>query len=539
MPIGAGETKYSVVLWSVEEENIGNIIAELAKALEVDQKKASMVVQTTPIVLIDKLNLEGATRVKTNLGSLLRIGADIRITEEGVDRLPKLSWPVKPRFVQLIEEVARKRRITNVFRCPSCGEVLGVQIVPTKRRQAAAAPPPPAVPLSPKQVPPPPTFSHLLTAAGAPPIAGYIPPPPAASAADAAAALEKSVERLRLPEPAAAGPSPSDTGALTAPGPEAAEVDRIFSQEIDLGEEELDPLGVGGPAGEASAARAADPTLLEGALPADDLELVRVTATAGAPASTQDPTIVPGSPAEAGMVPSAEMSAAGTLAASAPGLFPPPPPPAAPTVEAPGGGTIAGESAPGTGSISGSGSLDDVVQELDRAFPSGEATGPSLEALPADEEAPSGPRGPRPGSKPRPRVREDDETAPPPEEQPVDLLKHLPPRGAPPVPRVGPKGAEPRPSLRSSFPGYRAPVDEATAYSVVVDRGAAGRLDPNARRALAEVIAGARRVPIQEGSRLAGGPAPIVVSGVSKDQADRVVEALRSKSIPARLLRRE
>ncbi len=493
MALGGVEGKYAVILWSVEEENIGDIISDLAKVLEIEQKKASTIVQTIPIVLVDKLSLEAATRVKTNLSGISRLGADIRIAEEGIEKLPKLSWPVRPRFVQLIEEVAKKRRLTNVFRCPSCGEVLGVQIVPTKRRQMAAQQPPPPVTLSPKEIPAPPTFSHLLTAGFSSPVSGYIPPP---------AASGFSVPAL---------PAPSEMGAETISAAETAAVDRIFNQEIDLGDDALDPLGSDAVGGEVSIAGAGAATVVSGsavppagslAEPADDLEMVKV-----------QPQILD-LPGAATVSP----TGLGTLA---------------------GPGTLAGEPMPeGSAEGSAGGSLDEVARELDQAFPSGDApAGAPVSDAPADDF--SGPRGPRSVKKPPRAPGAGPAPAAAPEEEQIDILDHMPPRGSP---GVGPRAAGPpretRPNLRASFPGYRPQADEATAYTVVVDRAAAGRLSPEARAALGEIIANARRASSEEGRRLASSPNPIVAANVSKDHAERMMEALRFKGIPGRVVRR-
>lgn len=188
--------EFHLLVTAVDGARLADGARQFAAAFSLEAEMATQILKSAPIVFASKLTKKEIKAITPILQDLSKSGIEFRVTARLTQRVPKVNWPVRPRFTAGGSASTAGLAFqwdNNAFVCPGCGE------------------------------------SFLFRRLGKLPVAeGYVPEPaPAASAPASAPAPAASARPAARPEPEAAEPEPVE-----------AEIEVQSSEELTLAEPE-------------------------------------------------------------------------------------------------------------------------------------------------------------------------------------------------------------------------------------------------------------------------------------------------------------
>lgn len=123
--------EFKVLLNSVENPNSPHLIAELANCLSIDEDTSQSIINHTPIIILDNLEIRVAASVKEKMRKLLALGAKVIITDDELEETPRVNWPEEevPEIAFMYDEEAIPGAPQGssgspvqpgIFICPTC-----------------------------------------------------------------------------------------------------------------------------------------------------------------------------------------------------------------------------------------------------------------------------------------------------------------------------------------------------------------------------------------------------------------------------------
>jgi len=107
-----------VVLRSVPEDKLDDIIAELMVLFNAEEAHARQIAVNAPISLLSRVSEQQAGNARSHMLRLEKLGAVIEITSQPSADTRSLTWPVLPYIAT---------QPANVFICPTCGNRFRVE----------------------------------------------------------------------------------------------------------------------------------------------------------------------------------------------------------------------------------------------------------------------------------------------------------------------------------------------------------------------------------------------------------------------------
>ena len=117
---------FSLVIVEVDSAMTGEAAESLAEAFHLDPSVAQQVLKSAPIVFVRGLTKHEVKSITRKLIDLSKMGIEFRVTARSTGKLPKLNWPVRPRFTAGgsggPDVTPAFEWEDSAFVCPSCGE---------------------------------------------------------------------------------------------------------------------------------------------------------------------------------------------------------------------------------------------------------------------------------------------------------------------------------------------------------------------------------------------------------------------------------
>lgn len=107
-----------VVLRSVPEDKLDDIIAELMVLFNAEEAHARQIALHAPITLLSRVSEQQAGNARSHMLRLEKLDAVIEITSQPSAGTRSLTWPILPYIAT---------QPANIFICPSCGDRFSVQ----------------------------------------------------------------------------------------------------------------------------------------------------------------------------------------------------------------------------------------------------------------------------------------------------------------------------------------------------------------------------------------------------------------------------
>lgn len=119
-------SEFSIVLACVSDSQTQRTMGEFSRAFGLEEKIAEQIIKSAPIVFLHRLTKDDVRTIKPKLLELSRLGLEFRITARPQPGIPKVNWPMQPRFASapdgsVVSSVSYEWDNT-AFVCPSCGE---------------------------------------------------------------------------------------------------------------------------------------------------------------------------------------------------------------------------------------------------------------------------------------------------------------------------------------------------------------------------------------------------------------------------------
>lgn len=158
---------FTLIITGADPATLADAAKAFAGAFSLDPDVANAVLKKTPVIFAQKLTKHEVKAVTPKLTELSQKGLEFRLTARPAGKLPKLNWPVRPRFTAAgsgaVVGLAFDWEDT-AFVCPSCGEAYQFKRVgklplgPAPAAEPAKKPspvarvvsPPPAIPAAPR-----------------------------------------------------------------------------------------------------------------------------------------------------------------------------------------------------------------------------------------------------------------------------------------------------------------------------------------------------------------------------------------------------
>lgn len=174
--IPKGQRTFSIIIENVDQSRVEESASEFAKVFGMDLGIITKIIKSAPIVFLTNVTRSELKAIIPMLTSVSTKGTVFRVTTSSVEKIPKVTWPIRPQFT--IGETSLPSSVGfkwdgSAFVCPNCGETflfrrLGklplaedLPLEPTKPKPSAVKEQPKAVelpkevPLKPKTVEPP------------------------------------------------------------------------------------------------------------------------------------------------------------------------------------------------------------------------------------------------------------------------------------------------------------------------------------------------------------------------------------------------
>ncbi|MFH1423078.1 MAG: hypothetical protein ABIH42_10255 [Planctomycetota bacterium] len=143
---------YKLLLQNVNEKSFEKTRDEIQKIFNIGEGQANDIIKTAPIVLMDDIaDLVEANTARDKFQLLIDAGAEIVVTDELLEHIPRLRWKELPELAseekkKLSEEASppltKYHFILDekgVFKCPSCGEIFLLRPLYPEERQEVFA----------------------------------------------------------------------------------------------------------------------------------------------------------------------------------------------------------------------------------------------------------------------------------------------------------------------------------------------------------------------------------------------------------------
>jgi ribosomal protein L7/L12 len=121
------EVEFHVLVADVDKSRLDEAAEAFAGAFGLEPSVSQQIVKSTPIVFLASASKGEIKAITPRLIEVSKAGIEFRVTSRGVQKIPKVNWPVRPQFAfgTGLADGGRSANYNfehNVFVCPCCGE---------------------------------------------------------------------------------------------------------------------------------------------------------------------------------------------------------------------------------------------------------------------------------------------------------------------------------------------------------------------------------------------------------------------------------